>query len=301
MRARFGAIALAVAAGGCADLVAGDAQDVVPALCQVVSDCEPVDPSCALFDQRFRTADDPDVTSQFLEHHARNDCLASCSSARGCRDRAPLCLENGLACDDDVDCCGSTRGTGACRQGACCAPLGAPCGTGGDCCGGELCVDGHCGDERCALVGDGCTRNTDCCSRLCTGGACDAKTCSDFSESCLVDADCCPTGGEPLVCRDAICQNPPAACNACVPVGDPALNCCLDQGELCFVRVDGTSFCDPDLACSPPGVECGSNSDCCGGMCEDSFFPHCCQPVGAPCSVDIECCGGALCSGGACL
>ncbi len=282
----------------CTDLLVGDSQDVSAELCAALQDCEVVDPICADIDARFALHSDAATNDDFLRYHAKNDCTVSCSNARACRDKRPICSAAGSPCEEDVDCCGSTQGVGTCRGGACCVPRGAPCADEDACGGGEGCENGRCGQAFCALVGEGCARNTDCCSLLCRSGACDARTCSDFGESCLLDEDCCPNGDSPLACRDGLCQNPPASCNACSPVDDPALNCCLtlEVPSVCYVRVDGTSFCAVEATCSQGGVECGSSGDCCGGAtCEPSVYPHCCQLEGGPCTVDIGCCAGLQC------
>ena len=288
--------ALAVAA--CRDVLVGDVEDVASELCAILADCEPVDPDCATLAQRFRLEENDDVIDSFLRHHARQDCLASCSNARACRDTPPICAELTDGCVVESDCCGATEGIGACRTSRCCAPLGAPCEGPDDCCGGEACVDSHCGEVRCALRDETCARNTDCCSRLCVEGTCAAKTCSDFGESCVAEADCCD---ERLTCRDGVCSNPIDTCDACLPVSDPDLNCCLATGLVCYVRIDETSFCGPDEPCAQAGVGCGSNGDCCTERCEDSVFPHCCSPSGTTCEVDVECCEPARCQEGVCL
>ncbi len=296
----LGVATAAVLAGACRDTIAGDSQDVANELCAVLQDCEPIDPDCVEVAERFSTHSDPDTTDGFLQYHARNDCLVSCSMARSCRDLPPLCDAFGTPCESEIQCCGSTQGIGNCVAGECCAPRGTPCLESASCCGGEACLDGRCGEERCALVGEGCTRNTDCCSRFCASGACVPRTCSDVGQACLNADDCCPTGGpEGLICNDAgVCDNPPNECNACVPVAEPELNCCIGtETPVCFQRVDGTSFCAADTPCSPAGVECGSNGDCCTGVCDDSFYPHCCLNEGAACLTTIECCEGLTCNG----
>ncbi|MBL9027842.1 MAG: hypothetical protein JNL21_36965 [Myxococcales bacterium] len=290
--------ALIAVIGACRDTLVGDSEDVATELCTILADCEPVDPACEALEQRFRQARDPEVTDAFLQNHARHDCLASCSSARACRDVPPVCRAFAEFCAEDVDCCGSTQGIGACRAGTCCAPLGAPCAGEGECCGGETCVDGHCGQFRCALLDEPCERSSDCCSRLCRSGQCEAKTCSDFGEACVTEGDCCQGG---LTCRDGLCLNPIDTCDSCSPVSDPEKNCCLASGLVCYVRVDDTSFCGVDGACAQAGVECGGNADCCAGMCEESFLPHCCSPPGEPCLVDVECCSPGQCTDGVCL
>lgn len=299
-RQRAALVVLAVLAAACRGVLVGDSEEVASELCAVLTDCEAVDPECATLEARFRDEPNAEINDGFLRHHARHDCTASCSNARTCRDLPPVCLAVGAGCEADTDCCGSTQGIGACRSGGCCVPAGAPCASSDDCCNGEACTAGRCGDVSCTLVGEGCRQNTDCCSRLCVDGACSARTCSVFGESCLSELDCCPTDATPLGCRDGVCQNPPDVCDSCAPVSDPTRNCCLESGQVCYVRVDETSFCGPDGGCAQPGVECGSNGDCCTGVCEESFFPHCCVPSGQPCLVDVECCQGGQCLEGAC-
>ncbi|NUO52770.1 MAG: hypothetical protein HOV80_28325 [Polyangiaceae bacterium] len=290
--------AAALVAGACRDTIVGDSQDVANELCAVLQDCEPIDPICTDVVERFVSHSDPDTTDGFLAYHASHDCLVSCTNARGCRDVPPMCDAFGSACESEIECCGSTQGIANCVAGACCAPRGTPCPDSEACCGGEVCLNGRCGEDRCALVDEGCTRNTDCCSRLCQAGECAPRTCSDLDEACLVADDCCPTGGEPLRCVNGACANPPDECTACLPVDEPSLNCCIGtETPVCYQRVDGTSFCAADTPCSPAGVECGSNSDCCTGMCDDSFYPHCCLSEGAPCLTTIECCEGLTCNG----
>jgi hypothetical protein len=286
----------------CSDLVAGEAEDTSAALCAILQDCDAPDLPCSSLDGRFEGAA-AETRDDFLTFHAAENCLETCSSARVCRDRPPVCHAVGEACAEDADCCGSTRGTGACVSGSCCKALGAPCSEGEPCCFGESCQSGHCGGYACTDIGGLCSQNVDCCSRLCDGGACSVNTCSRIGEGCKADSDCCVDGGVALVCgAKETCDNPPATCEACVPSIDPELNCCLGQGQLCFVLVDGSSKCLDDPGCVPNGVVCGSSSDCCPGeVCSNGAPPSCCAVQGSPCGDEQFCCPGLACTAGACV
>src|SRR5687768_7749722 len=86
----------------CSDLLVGDSQDVSAELCAALQDCEVVGPICADIDARFTVHSDAATNDDFLRYHAQNDCTVSCSNARACRDKRPICSAAGSLCEEDV-------------------------------------------------------------------------------------------------------------------------------------------------------------------------------------------------------
>lgn len=51
-------------------------------------------------------------------------------------------------------------------------------------------------------------------------------------------------------------------------------------------------------SCAPDGVACGSDLDCCGGVCDVDGFcgaAAACVADQDPCTTDSDCCGGEFC------
>jgi len=307
----------------CRDLAAGDAVDYAEALCAELERCTG-DSACFVGVALLGTFTEPRVVTDYLEFAADADCLAGCRNAKRCLDHAPVCGRPGRSCDADAECCGASERLGRCDASTrrCCGELGAECSDAVDCCGGEQCLevgssgDKRCGGFECSSLGESCGSNFECCSRRCEDGKCASSTCGSVGEACTAADDCCiqntPDGEQRLECRGGTCQPPGTVCVGCDPL--EASNCCVEGQQVCYVAIDGSSFCGQQ-SCSPEGVACVSDADCCGDeglVCSRSGVPHCAKPCAVPgelgccrpaqfeCSVGAQCCSGA-CVGGICL
>ena len=219
---------------------------------------------------------------------------------------------------------GASQRLGRCDLGSstCCDELGARCIDASECCDGEACLpvgDGtksRCGGFECTTLGDSCGSNFECCSRRCEAGACASSTCGSVGDTCTTADDCCiqntPFGEQRLECRGGSCQSPITECVGCDPLDID--NCCTIDQSVCYEAIDGSSFCGP-ATCSPLGVACASDDDCCsadGAVCSRSGVPHCAKPCSVEgetgccriaedsCEVGAQCCSGA-CVAGRCL
>lgn len=304
-------VSLSIAA--CRDIVSPETVDLAAELCDLLVNCQGLDSwQCPTqLEQRvdIPLPGDEDPSQVLLTLDSAVDCLASCTTARICRDQPPICRPSGeLGCAEGADCCGFTGGVADCVSGACCIADGAPCQPGQLCCSGACDADGYCGDVVCALVGDACAANFDCCSRRCdSDGLCEANLCAGRDEACVTDTDCCPLlgpGGElvPAQCAQGgdgklVCRRDPDVCTGCDPL-DPQ-NCCVTElDQFCYVVGDQLTQCG-SAECPPAGAECGSNDDCCEGLlCDTGFIPHCaaCLGPGTPCVPgETSCCGELVC------
>jgi hypothetical protein len=314
----------AVLIGACRDLVAGDdAVDYGEALCAELLRCTGED-ACTVSSALRQSEFQPSVVQRYLEFAADADCLSSCRNAKRCLDFPPVCAGPGRSCALDADCCGASERLGRCDAGTkeCCGELGAKCDDAADCCSGEECLavgggtEKRCGGFECSTLGDSCGSNFECCSRRCEGGVCASSTCGSVGESCSTADDCCiqntPIGEQLLECRAGSCQPPVDECVGCDPLD--VSNCCTINQAVCYQAIDGSSFCGQQ-SCSPQGVACASDADCCGGeglVCSRAGVPHCakactsagelgcCRPAQFECSVGAQCCSGA-CIAGTCL
>jgi hypothetical protein len=300
--AAFGLIP--VLSASCREVVAGNPEDSVSALCDLLTRCYGDDaPPCADLASRFEKA--PATTNDdFLGFLTTNSCLTSCSTAKMCWDHAPVCSVAGKGCAHPQDCCGFTRGLSACDGNACCIPRGVQCGQDGDrstCCGGDPCfspIPGQpatCGGvPPCANGGDPCSDDFACCSKQCgDNGTCvDQKTCSDEGGPCLLDGDCCSDLDLACVkdsmgnghCTSMKCEVT-TACAA--PGGPPVLACdphgtdsCCGQPNLCIADETGQNGVCADLTqypALPDGFDCTTDDDCCSGHCDRSSIPVCAE------------------------
>ncbi|HTJ83082.1 MAG TPA: hypothetical protein VL400_15280 [Polyangiaceae bacterium] len=314
----LGALATTLA-GACRDVVAGSATNLPEELCRTLAECVGACPDDLV--SSFEGASEA-VRGDFLELAATVDCTGTCSGAKLCRDHAPICAVAGAPCASDEACCRSAFGLAECSGGACCSALGAPCDDSSECCDGATCAaNGRCGGVTCTLTqGDvddeddaRCGSSFECCSHRCADGFCVAATCSSLGEPCEVDADCCsqpgPSGTVQPQCDGLThtCVDATEACDLCEPVADPAKNCCLASGQVCYVLIDGTSTCG-NASCSPIGGDCAGDDDCCQDdvltYCDTLGAPHCaplpgCGIAGVTCDGPADCCSG-LCLGGQC-
>jgi hypothetical protein len=113
-------------------------------------------------------------------------CPPSCCAGLSC-ELGVCCADQGAACTNDTDCCGSTA---ACLLGHCalvdsadagCQPAGGLCHVDGDCCSGTVCSLGTCQDlsdtsavcaalgEDCSATGKPCCDGTKCANGKCCG------------------------------------------------------------------------------------------------------------------------------------
>ncbi|MGH2559703.1 MAG: hypothetical protein ACRDJH_11605 [Thermomicrobiales bacterium] len=238
------------------------------------------------------------------------------------------CLNTGVACVSDDDCCSpdlccdgvctnttfNTQhceacnnvcvGEQVCRFEGCCIPDGEDCVTDADCCSGNRCCGGVCSLDQLGGQGDACEVDAECCGDL----FCDGVCCGDTGVACQTDADCC--FGQP--CCGGRCVDPERDLEHC-GVCD---NACLAGQE-----------CDEGDCCGAPGSACLGDGDCCDGDrccdgfcrtvfndeefcgdCETACAPEqqcsagaCCAEEGASCATDDDCCFSTVrCCGGVC-
>jgi len=257
---------------------------------------------------------------------------------------AVVCASNGIAGDGALNCCRNNGG--ACTDGT-------------QCCGSLLCTGGVCGGSSSGsglAPGEPCTATSQCLQTT-TGGA---VICADNGYSsdgalncCRNEGGVCNSGGDSsdccsgLYCIAGVCGGsssgaslPPGS--ACVTTSqclqsatggavvcadngysfDGALNCCRNEGGVCIAGGDsadccagllcvggicgGTSSggsltlgatCSATSQCSQPSggaVVCASN-----GIAGDGAL-NCCRNNGGACTDGTQCCGSLLCTGGVC-
>ena len=178
---------------------------------------------------------------------------------------------------------GSTTSGGGTSQGG---RGGGACVALGEACTADPCCEGECSDVkgRCCLdEGAPCTglSETECCSgcdmargKCCGPNGC-ASGCSPQGMMCQTPMDCC----DGLDCTGNQC--------ACVPVGancGPTAHCC--QGSYCVAQT-----CTTD--CTSALQMCGSDRDCCTGVCTNSVCA--CSGDFQQCATDNDCCFGVPC------
>lgn len=72
------------------------------------------------------------------------------------------------------------------------------------------------------------------------------------------------------------------------------------QNTGCIQILNPEPLYDPSYCCNANGGGCGSNSDCCSGLCSSSGQCVSCFANGNACSGGSQCCSG-LCSSGQCV
>ncbi|MBI5509768.1 MAG: hypothetical protein HY903_13520 [Deltaproteobacteria bacterium] len=198
------------------------------------------------------------------------DCASGVCAAPGlcalptCSDQVKNGSETG------VDCGGSCS-----AEGKTCAD-GTPCGTGADCQSGicdGICVPPHCANG----TPDGGETDQDC-------GGPDCAACGD-GLSCALPRDCdsgvCGAGNS---CASPPCQCQTPTCADGVKNGDETGDDC---GGACVQAANGTKTC-------PPGVACGVDADCTGGLCAGTCQPTCSDGVLNQDERGVDC--GGLCA-----
>jgi len=231
------------------------------------------------------------------------------------------CRNNGGACTDGTQCCGSLLCTGGVCGGSSSGgglQPGEPCTATTQCLqsttGGQVvCADnGYSSDGAlncCRNAGGVCIASgdsSDCCSGLyCIAGVCGGST-SGVSvppgSECTSTSQCLQSSGT----GDVVCASNGIA-------GDGALNCCHNNGGTC---TDGAHCCG-SLLCTggvcggstsgsglAPGEICTATSECSqsGGTtsCSENGISgdgtlNCCRPAGGGCTDGSGCCGGLVC------
>lgn len=303
LRAVSATFALLLFAGCAGVLGVDDTDDVSVAFCELLGRCYEGRPE-AVCEERVGAALDGTDSAQrsaWLQAFADSACLETCTSARSCLDRVPVCVADG--CEQREDCCGFITGRTDCNvdERSCCRRKGNACRDDADCCpdaGGCSETTGTCGGVVCKPPQDPCLNDYECCTGRCEDGACAATICADDGFECAEDADCCNKScpQETRLCGVTGCVDVGAACDENVP-------CC---GELlCFNGVCSESECYPE------NFDCVSDTQCCSGYCDQAFYlcglP--CKVDGEGCGSDPECCGDSCvdgtcetsCSDGACV
>lgn len=311
------AAATVALAPSCRGVVAGQAQDGVASLCDLLTRCYgSTAPECGDVVSRFDGAQ-PKTNDAFLGFMNANDCLATCSTAKMCWDHSPVCVDLQFPCAHTEDCCGFTKGLATCDGTSCCSPKGVLCDEGAStCCSGVPCFSPQVGQPAtcggvppCTSAGDSCADDFECCSKQCgADGKCvEQKTCSNAGEPCAATSDCCPDTG--LTCNAASGQigqcakenceigsacSPPTATDAAPLACDPASpDSCCDHPEFCVADVTGTHGVCVDLtkfSQLPAGFDCQTNADCCSGFCDLSSTTPVCSTVSPTCAkFDASC------------
>jgi hypothetical protein len=215
-------------------------------------------------------------------------CLDTCSSARTCLDRSPICVTH--ACAAREECCGFTEGRTDCEAGGCCFTRGQTCADDDQCCfSAGSCIDGHCGGVVCREPGVACSLDEQCCSQHCNRAdkTCTAVICGEDGYDCKTSEDCCGRFCDP----SGRCS--PQACSQLGQGCSDKSDCC-DETNLCF-KLGGVGFCS-GASCLPDEAECSADADCCPGSHCDPVFVRCsasCGAEGAPCAVGGDCCSGS--------
>ncbi len=91
----------------------------------------------------------------------------------------------------------ATGGSGAVGMGGFptqCIDAGLPCDGDAECCGGLCALDGLCGmpgSGNCRNALETCSSDTDCCSFICVDGSCESALCQPSGAACDDTFDCC--------------------------------------------------------------------------------------------------------------
>jgi hypothetical protein len=277
--------------------------DAVAELCQVVDLCYATSgPYASPCEQHLGgklSSAESATQKEWLEKQVSAACGASCSDARGCLDREPLCSTPSATsgCLANEECCGFSRGAVVCgplaaaslvaggdpeRPKGCCLPLGAVCTAGaGPCCddtGGCDTDVGTCGGVVCAGEAAPCEFNFQCCTGVCNrdeqgNGTCSAEPCRPDGFQCASDNECCSQFCGP----SGACETP-----ACTVRNQPCTveggtnECCAGLACLNVLATTTTQkylLCtDPDQPnCYPAEYDCASHNQCCAddpaGVC----------------------------------
>jgi len=233
------------------------------------------------------------------------DCCSGICESDVCVN---ACLQEGFACEDDVDTCCD----GSCVAGFCtvniCASIGESCVLGSDCCSSTcdaqsgLCSSGG----LCLAAGEICSEAVDgCCSGSCQEASDGVLRCS-FEGYCQPQGERCSEAGE---CCSGLCTDSRCATMAgeCLPTGEicaGAGDCC---SEVCTDNGLGFLVCGAVSGCSPAGELCTADSQCCSdanevesacAVADGADFGLCsasdeCGGPGEMCGFSqLECCGG---------
>ncbi|MFH1328841.1 MAG: hypothetical protein ABIH76_08405 [Candidatus Bathyarchaeota archaeon] len=137
-----------------------------------------------------------------------SDCCSDCCLLMGdhneCRfaEECDACVQEGISCVYDNDCC-----EGACTNGICgeeqCQQAQQSCQTNEDCCDDLNCDNGVC-CEGLPYLGS-CSVNEDCCSGCCNGYECrmemECPDCQEWGGACFREEDCCEAAYPELSCN----------------------------------------------------------------------------------------------------
>jgi hypothetical protein len=201
-----------------------------------------------------------------------------------CNDGGPQnCLDLGIACKQNGDCCSGNCLNGACQPPPCTSDNGS-CSTNSQCCSGT-CTNGTCAalNNSCKTLGNSCTLSSQCCSLFCENGICAQPSyCGQVGDICAKGGDCC--GG---ICT--IKQG--YTFGTCGQPQQTGAQCSAVDGVVCQSWTDGGTN-DAGLPV------CGG--DCCSRDCAPWGPTHVficqpasgCHPVGDICYKDVDCCGG---------
>jgi hypothetical protein len=293
LRAAGAVLALVLFAGCAGMLGVDDSSDVSVAFCDLLGRCYEGRPEGECAERVGSALDDTDAArrSAWLRAFADSACLETCTSARVCLDRVPVCADG--ACALREDCCGFVTGRTDCdtAAGTCCRRKGNGCTSDDDCCpdaGGCSELTGTCGGVICRPPEQPCLNDFECCTNRCDDGVCAATICVDDGFECDEDEDCCNGScpSETGLCGISGCGDNGVACGEETP-------CC--DGLICFLGVCSVGECYPENG------DCVSDSQCCSNFCDPLYYlcGVACKADGEACQLDPECCGGS-CADGVC-
>ena len=305
-----GALALALtslAAASCTSVLSLDEFDSASdAICALLDGCYAAGapPTCRRHIDSAIVSASPEVGDAWLTTIGKG-CLDNCTAARLCLDNQPVCeLEIGAGCAAKEDCCRFSEGSRSCAGGRCCVTAGHRCENDSDCCPDTGACDPDrktCGGTVCRPEATACDIDEQCCSGHCRDHQCSKTICDEDGFPCQDGKSCCSG-----FCEDAKCGRP-EECGLLLAPCTADTDCCpLDAASkagFCFVPEGAPSgLCSTGTTCLPIEGDCGTDSHCCSGHCDRTYFKcgEACRQVGDACEVDGQCCSGG-CEGGVCV
>ncbi|HSM92710.1 MAG TPA: hypothetical protein VLT47_07440 [Anaeromyxobacteraceae bacterium] len=241
------------------------------------------------------------------------DCATLCPTGFD-PTKPECCLDDGLACEFNGQCCNGNPciqdSTGAFKctpPNQACLAAGTTCASGGTpCCDpysctyvpefGSICAATST-TPGCKPVGptSTCTSDTDCCLGLCSGTTTKTcATCKATDSACTAGAECCGGICDMGVCRDPVCLPAGSSCTSPGTAG----GCCTPYG--CVATPEFGNVCTTSNAttnCSALKTSCATQG-CCTGFCTldpatgTGTVCETCKTDGDTCTAGTQCCTG---------
>jgi hypothetical protein len=214
----------------------------------------------------------------------------------------------GAGDDADTDGGGSHSEGGATTDGPCSGSL-CPCNNATDCASRVCAVELTVGQDLFTAAGNAnfCTKPC-CTSKDCDpGSVCfasgqggnycvDPKWVGRVAPGSGIGGAQCSSGS---TCRSGLCLGSGLCADTCCSYSGSSAECTGGSSQCAFGAFQGVGFdthftgrCGPPGGASPYGANCGSNSDCAGGLCFNEGGGGNCTH---PCATSAECGSGNAC------